>query len=92
MANCGKNKNNSQFFILTRRKGCKEFDKKYVVFGIIIRGYDIIKKIERCSINRDYTPKIKCEITNCGIIKQDNVNIEYDMNELQSNNPIKITI
>ena len=92
MANCGKNKNNSQFFILTRRKGCKEFDKKYVVFGIIIRGYDIIKKIERCSINRDYTPKIKCEITNCGIIKKDNVNIEYDMNELQSNNPIKITI
>ena len=37
---------NSQFFILTKRNGCEQLDNKYVVFGIIIKGYDIIKKIE----------------------------------------------
>ena len=92
MANCGKNKNNSQFFILTRRKGCKEFNKKYVVFGIIISGYDIIKKIEQCGINNNYIPNAQCKIIKCGIIKQDNVNKENDMDECQFSNPIKISI
>lgn len=71
MANCGKDKNNSQFFILTRRGGYSELDGKYVVFGIIVSGYDIIKKIENSKINKDFKPIRECRIIDCGIIKQD---------------------
>ena len=71
MANCGKDKNNSQFFIITRRGGYENLNNKYVVFGIIIKGYDIIKKIESSPVNKQFRPIRECRIIDCGIIKND---------------------
>jgi cyclophilin family peptidyl-prolyl cis-trans isomerase len=78
MANCGKDKNNSQFFITTRRGGYEDLNDKYVVFGIIVKGYEIVKKIEESKINRDYKPKNECRIIDCGLIKRDETAIIDD--------------
>ena len=70
MANCGKDKNNSQFFILTKKGGCQQLDNKYVVFGIIVSGYDIIKKIENIKTDTSNNPIEECIISDCGLVEE----------------------
>jgi len=70
MANAGADCNGAQFFITTASAG--HLDGKHVVFGAIVEGYDIIKKIEDHGTNSG-KPKdgIKIEISDCGVFDSD---------------------
>lgn len=66
MANSGPNTNNSQFFVTI--KETPWLDNKHVVFGIIISGFDIIKRIESIDVNDNDKPLQNVIITKCGLI------------------------
>jgi len=63
MANAGPATNGSQFFITT--VNTPHLDGKHVVFGKAIKGFGTIKRLEGVSVAGD-SPKVRCEITDCG--------------------------
>merc|ERR1712168_1468473 len=63
MANAGPNPNGSQFFICTVKTAW--LDNKHVVFGSVIEGMNVIKKVETYGSQSGKT-KDKITITDCG--------------------------
>ncbi|KAI4470397.1 peptidyl-prolyl cis-trans isomerase [Holotrichia oblita] len=63
MANSGPNTNGSQFFICTAKTDW--LDGKHVVFGHVISGMDVVKRMERCG-SKSGTVNEKITIAACG--------------------------
>ena len=68
MANAGPNTNGSQFFITTVKTSW--LDGRHVVFGRVLEGEDVVKKIEAMG-SQSGTPSGVLEIADSGELKDD---------------------
>lgn len=64
MANAGKDTNGSQFFITTKKTPW--LDGRHVVFGKIIKGMNVIRKVENTKTDGRDKPAKDVVIADCG--------------------------
>jgi peptidyl-prolyl cis-trans isomerase B (cyclophilin B) len=69
MANAGPNTNGSQFFITTIQTTW--LDGRHVVFGKVLEGMDIIKKVEATKTNGRDAPIQDVIVEDSGVIEVD---------------------
>eukprot|EP00241_Pyramimonas_parkeae_P012208 CAMPEP_0114251956 /NCGR_PEP_ID=MMETSP0058-20121206/15561_1 /TAXON_ID=36894 /ORGANISM="Pyramimonas parkeae, CCMP726" /LENGTH=272 /DNA_ID=CAMNT_0001365821 /DNA_START=61 /DNA_END=879 /DNA_ORIENTATION=- len=65
MANAGPGTNGSQFFITVAATA--HLDKRHVVFGEVLEGYELVKKMEACGTNDGKTSS-DVVIEDCGVL------------------------
>lgn len=69
MANAGPNTNGSQFFITTEKT--PHLDNKHVVFGCVVKGQDVVTKMENVPVQQGDKPSVAVVIENCGQVEED---------------------
>ena len=68
MANSGKNTNSSQFFVVLADDESKlsKMNGKYVVFGEVIEGLDVLERLDAVGGGSDGKPSAPVWIGGCG--------------------------
>jgi len=69
MANAGKDTNGSQFFITTKKT--EWLDGRHVVFGLILEGMDVVRKIENVAKGANDKPSKDVVIADSGSLPVD---------------------
>jgi len=80
MANSGPNTNGSQFFITTAETPW--LDGKHTVFGRVIQGLDVVKKMESMG-TQSGKPRCKITISNCGQLKAEGTSNGGEMQQAE---------
>lgn len=76
MANAGPNTNGSQFFLTS--VATPWLDRRHVVFGMLLEGDELLKRIENLSTNRNDAPSVDVVIANCGQLDKDGKEVTFD--------------
>ncbi len=82
-ANSGPNTNGSQFFICTVKTAW--LDGKHVVFGKVVEGMDVIKRVEAVGSGRG-TPSKEVKIVDSGELTADQLQISHHQQIIAINN------
>lgn len=67
MANSGKNTNGSQFFLTTIKTSW--LDGRHVVFGKVVKGMDVVRKVEATKTDGRDKPTKECLIAASGVLE-----------------------
>ncbi|XP_037612170.1 NK-tumor recognition protein isoform X1 [Sebastes umbrosus] len=85
MANRGKDTNASQFFITT--KMAPHLDGVHVVFGLVISGFEVIKKVEGLKTDSASRPYADVRVMDCGQLFTKSANDVLEGKRKRTNHP-----